>query len=274
MLDSSGSDPEGPPANEEQTKYLNDVCVTTALAIGDNIGKESGELPGDGGDDAGGSTTTPAPTVPIDEVVEADGSGSSSSTDNNREVADNGLSGGAWAGIAIAGAAVGTMLLYLLVRKEGDESEVELDENADDLDLRKERNAKNSLGVETNHNNRNGNGEEDGGGPISPTSTMDATQSMTADAHSDVSSLPSTIGMSQSQESSEADDTGYNGLNLLPGLRNDEESILSGDEEENYFYSGVVGGEQQQQQQRRVEGNKSSSLAAMGVASGAIVGMG
>ena len=85
-----------------------------------------------------------------------------------------------------------------------------MDENANDLDLRKERNAsslrKNSLGLETNNNNTNGNGEE-GGGPISPTSIMDATQSMTADTHSDVLSLPSVIDMSQSQKSLEAVDT-------------------------------------------------------------------
>jgi hypothetical protein len=247
LLDSTGSDPDGPPPSEEQEAYLNDVCTTTAGAIGTNIAPGTGEMKTttspsatpNGGDD------TPAPTIATPSITEPEGSGE---TDNNREVA-GGLSGGAWAGIALAGAAVGTMLLYLIMRKEGEEDEVELDENADASDVRKERNARGSLAVKTD-------GEEEGDGNISPTSTMDATQSLTADAHSDVSSLPSSIGMSKSSESGEVGE-GYNDLNLLPG-RPDEESVLSGDED-NYFYSST--------------GN-SSSLAAMGVASGAIVGMG
>ncbi|KAL3784577.1 hypothetical protein ACHAWO_005883 [Cyclotella atomus] len=245
VLDSTGSDPDGPPPSEEQEAYLNDVCTTTAGAIGDNVAPGTGELPvsgapsvtpgGNGGD---GTDNTPAPTVLTPEVVGPDGSGE---TDNNREVTDGGMSGGAWAGIAIAGAAGLTMILYLIMRKEGEEEEVELDENADVTDVRKERNAS-GLMVKTDSGDDNG--------PISPSSTMDATQSIT-EAHSDVSSLPSSIGMSKSGEVGE----GYNDLNLLP--RPEDESVLSGDEE-SYFYNN----------------NGTSSLAAMGVASGAIVGMG
>ena len=44
-LDSSGSDPDGPPPSEEQAAYLNDVCVTTSNSIGDRVAPESGELP-------------------------------------------------------------------------------------------------------------------------------------------------------------------------------------------------------------------------------------
>lgn len=248
VLDSTGSDPDGPPPSEEQEAYLNDVCITTAGAIGDNVAPGTGELPvtaapdGNGGDGTDGTDSTPAPTVPTPQVVGPDGSGE---TDNNREITDEGMSGGAWAGIAIAGAAGLTMILYLIMRKEGEEDEVELDENADVTDVRKERNASGLMVKTGDDGNDNG--------PISPSSTMDATQSIT-EAHSDVSSLPSSIGMSKSTESGEVGE-GYNDLNLLP--RPEDESVLSGDED-SYFYNN----------------NGTSSLAAMGVASGAIVGMG
>ncbi|KAL7478159.1 hypothetical protein ACHAW6_003936 [Cyclotella cf. meneghiniana] len=262
-LDSSGSDPDGPPPSDEQAAYLNDVCVTTSTSIGDRVAPESGELPlttvptlspagknGNGGDGNGDDdnqddqdnkqTPTASPIVPTPQINEPPGTGSD---ENNRQVDANegGLSGGAWAGIAIAGAAVGTMLLYLIMKRQNDdeEEEMDLDDGANANDLNKERNA---LAIKTG-------GDVDHDGPISPASTMDATQSLTADAHSDVSSLPSSIGMSKSGETAE----GYNGLNLLPG-RPDEESVLSGDEE-NYFYN-------------------SNNLAGMGVASGAMVRMG
>ncbi|KAL3801977.1 hypothetical protein HJC23_010321 [Cyclotella cryptica] len=255
-LDSSGSDPDGPPPSEEQAAYLTDVCVITSTSIGDRIAPESGELPltgvptsspagtnGDGtsqDDEISNQIPTASPVVAAPQVNEPSGTGSNQ---NDRQVDANegGLSGGAWAGIAIAGAAVGTMVLYLVMqRQNGDnDEEMELDAGTNEHDLHKERNA---LAIKT--------GEDvDHNGPISPASTMDATQSLTADAHSDVSSLPSSIGMSKSGENGE----GYNGLNLLPG-RPDEESVLSGDEE-NYFYN-------------------SNNLAGMGVASGAMVRMG
>ena len=121
--------------------------------------------------------------------------------------------------------------------KCGDDLDLDAGANANDLD--KKRNALIiKMGGDVDHN-----------GHISPVSTMDATQLLMADAHSDVSSLPYSIGMSKSGEIEE----GYNGLNLLPG-RPDEESVLSGDEE-NYFYN-------------------SNNLAGMGVASGAMVRMG
>jgi hypothetical protein len=45
---------------EEQAAYLNDVCVTTASAIGDDVAPETGELPATA---APGAADTPAPTV-------------------------------------------------------------------------------------------------------------------------------------------------------------------------------------------------------------------
>jgi hypothetical protein len=121
--------------------------------------------------------------------------------------------------------------LYLVMRRENDdEQDVELDGDRDANDLNKERNAR-GLAVKTDGDAQ--------GGPLSPASTMDATQSMTADAHSDTSSLPSTIAMSKSEGSGDGQE-GYNDLNLLPG-RPDEESVLSGDDE-NYFYSNSLAG--------------------------------
>lgn len=251
-LDSTGSDPDGPPPSDEQASYLNDICATTADAIGENVSSGGGT---DDGNTGALPLSTNAPSEsPKTSVIEPDGTGEtddeSNTNDNNREIETDGLSGGAWAGIAIAGAAVGTMLLYLVMRNEGDDEDNAVELDNEENDVRKERRAS-SLNVKTNND---GNGEQEA--PISPTSTMDATQSIT-EAHSDVSSLPSSIGMSKSSEDG---NHRYNDMNLLPGMRNQEDCL----EDENYFYS---------QDQNNI-GTGKSSLAAMGVASGAIVGMG
>jgi hypothetical protein len=101
---------------------------------------------------------------------------------------------------------------YLLVtRNEEQDSEVQLDDTGD---VRKDRTAVTNIKTAHNHN------QDENGRPISPTSAMDATQSITK-AHSDVSSLPSSIVMSKSQEEGNHhhhgnDEYGYNDLNLLP----------------------------------------------------------
>ena len=250
-MDSTGSDPDGPPPSDEQAGYLNDICATTADAIGENVSSGIG----DGNTGALPLTTNAPSESPKTSVIEPDGTGEtdddeSNVNDNNREIETDGLSGGAWAGIAIAGAAVGTMLLYLVMRNEGDNEDNAVELDNEENDMRKERRAS-SLNVNTN---KDGSGEQDA--PISPTSTMDATQSIT-EAHSDVSSLPSSIGMSKSSEDG---NNRFNDMNLLPGMHNQEDCM----DDESYFYS----------QDQNNMGTGKSSLAAMGVASGAIVGMG
>ncbi len=91
-------------------------------SIGENVAPESGERSGDDDDVSGSgesidSDPSKSPTPLVPEVTDPEGTGENSSeNDSNREVdaSEGGLSGGSYAGIAVAAAAVvGTMLLYL-----------------------------------------------------------------------------------------------------------------------------------------------------------------
>lgn len=129
---------------------------------------------------------------------------------------DDGLSGGAWAGIAIAAACVTTLLLYAMSPKKSDE-----DTEDDDLsEMGRIDNGKELLAITAN-------GELDPDAPPRMPSP-DATNSMTM---SDVSSIPS---MNTGDPGANASSNYYASNNLLPG-RPDEESQLSSSDGPSFF---------------------------------------
>eukprot|EP00579_Thalassiosira_antarctica_P008175 CAMPEP_0201902776 /NCGR_PEP_ID=MMETSP0902-20130614/55129_1 /ASSEMBLY_ACC=CAM_ASM_000551 /TAXON_ID=420261 /ORGANISM="Thalassiosira antarctica, Strain CCMP982" /LENGTH=500 /DNA_ID=CAMNT_0048436793 /DNA_START=203 /DNA_END=1705 /DNA_ORIENTATION=+ len=235
-LDVSGIDDPSTLSTQMQEYFL-DICSVTSKSIGDNKLPPTGELPTTARPTTSIAPTSSAPPsmrpsvsiwpsmVPTEEptkklrksptpeptnaptaspVVLIPGIITGPGTPNGSTRTDGGLNPGAWTGIAIAGACVLTLMMYLVFgRNKDDETD---DDNLDEMS--RVDNGKDLLQITAN-------GEMDPDRPPRIESP-DATNSMTA---SDVSSIQ-TMGTSGNNNRSAY----YADNSLLPGLP-DEESI-------------------------------------------------
>jgi len=272
-LDVTGiDDPES--MSTQMKEFVKDICTITSDSIGDNKLPPTGELPttarpttsvspseAPSTDSLSKSPTrapttvasTEAPTASpeqnIPEVI-APPNGSTGGTNRTGE----GLSPGGWAGLALAGACILTIMLYLVSgpkKDEGQDVETRLvNYNAPDLDdMSLGDSGKELLTITTNCEMQS---------DCPPRiESPDATNSMTA---SDVSSLPSVSSGNHNRSEY------YANHSLLP--RPDEESVLSSSDEDgpsffNDRYAGIEEG---------VEVSDSHNLSAILNSSGASQG--
>lgn len=272
MLDITGIDKLESMSTQMQ-EFVKDICTVTLDSIGDNKLPPTGELP---------TTARPTTSVPPSEAPSIDSLSKSptrapiigsiepteapteqnipeviapgnGSTDGTKRTGE-GLSPGGWAGIALAGACILTIMLYLVPGgKKDEEQDVEnrlVNYNTPDLDdMSLAENGKELLTITTNCEMQS---------DCPPRiESPDATNSMTA---SDVSSLPSVSSGNHNRSEY------YANHSLL--RRPDEESVLSSSDEDgpSFFNDGDAGIEE------GVEVSNSQNLSAILNSSGASQG--
>eukprot|EP00581_Thalassiosira_minuscula_P005295 CAMPEP_0183740082 /NCGR_PEP_ID=MMETSP0737-20130205/58766_1 /TAXON_ID=385413 /ORGANISM="Thalassiosira miniscula, Strain CCMP1093" /LENGTH=448 /DNA_ID=CAMNT_0025975067 /DNA_START=118 /DNA_END=1464 /DNA_ORIENTATION=- len=211
--------------------YVMDICSTTSDAIGDNKMPPSGELPITNSPTTASPTSSPT-TSPTKNPTKAPATGtteSSADTANptgspirvppavvkppgqgppSDDDPEGGLSGGAIAGIVMAGACVLTLMMYLLSDREKEEKS----EDQDLEEMARQDTGKELLTIDA--------GAAVGSDCVPRAPSPDATQSMTA---SDMSSLPS-LGTSRNNQSAY-----YANNSLLPGRPEDDSMLTSSD---------------------------------------------
>lgn len=245
-LDVSGLDAEEPQSMPDDLKaYVMDICSVTMSSIGDKVMPPTGELPtsaeptgsptvdplapsGSPTEDPLGVASTASPTdaptasptidKDIPGIILPPGTGPPGDGDTNP---DNGITGGAWAGIAVASAAAVTLFIYLLSDKQTPEDAEDDDLDGDMTVTMKELPPRKDLLLITNG--------EIGEGAPTRIESPDATNSMTA--YSESSSIPS---MSTRKSSKQGQNEYYANNSLLPG-RPDEESMLSSSDGPSFF---------------------------------------
>eukprot|EP00571_Detonula_confervacea_P001733 CAMPEP_0172314004 /NCGR_PEP_ID=MMETSP1058-20130122/21430_1 /TAXON_ID=83371 /ORGANISM="Detonula confervacea, Strain CCMP 353" /LENGTH=519 /DNA_ID=CAMNT_0013027751 /DNA_START=40 /DNA_END=1599 /DNA_ORIENTATION=+ len=215
-------------------EYIGDICSTTSEAIGENTMKPTGELPATMRPT---SSSAPSPSAePTNEPTKPPVVGSAVVTPpgigkiiDGSDGSDGGLSTAAWTGIALAGAAVVTLMIYLITGRKNDDNDDDDSNNVatdNDLEQIEAQGTRKQLVAITN-------GELALDAPRRIESP-DATNSMTA---SDVSSMHSmsTNGGGSGNVVSEKN-AFYANNSLLPG-RPDEESVLSSNSEGPSFFT-------------------------------------
>jgi len=249
--------------SEQMQAYVNDICKVTSDAIGDNVRPPSGELPTTSYPTSsvpptslpshsiwpsdsptyyptrapiiGTRSPTVAPSIPtattagspstspVVNIPGVVGPGTPDGSDGRPNGANDGLSGGAWAGLAIAGACILTLMIYVMSDRHRDEYARNMDDLSDrDLDdVSRADGGKPALLAITA-----GDGlEMDPDRPLRQDSP-DATNSLTA---SDVSSIQS-MGTTGKGNCSAY----YANNSLLPG-RPDDESLMSSSDGPSFF---------------------------------------